>query len=176
MAQFKNLEATFEAPEGELYIALASRPTLVWDMPGFSTAVGTVPILYTRNGGANQRWRFEDVNTGTMYTFFRIVNVHSGLTLAFQPDRTIGQQPHHTGVSQEQRWAMGYPGFHGSSFDPAKPAQPHPTGSTGIRLRVLSHEGPEGGPVDATPASSGTRIALSPWATFETGWTFIAAT
>ncbi|MFJ4910429.1 RICIN domain-containing protein [Streptomyces sp. NPDC093249] len=178
MARFKDREATFEAPDGELYIGLASQPGLVWDMPRFSTTPGTVPILYTRNGGANQRWRFELDHESGVYTFFRIVNVHSGLTLALQPDDTIAQQPAApTGPEgSHQTWAMAYPGFTGSSFEPAKPARPHPTGSTGTRLRIRGPEGVGGGPVDSIPATAGTPITIGRWETFETGWTFIAAT
>ncbi|WP_406401964.1 RICIN domain-containing protein [Streptomyces uncialis] len=174
MARFKDSDETHEAPDGELYIALASQPGLVWDMPRASTAAGTAPIVYTRNNGANQRWRFEVDHDSGVYTFFRIVNVHSGLALSVQPDRTITQQPP-TGIGRpagsHQLWAMGFPGSAGSSFDPARPAQPHPTGSTGIRLSMRNHQ-----PVDVTPASSGTLIAFSRWETFEPGWTFIAAT
>lgn len=172
MAQFRDLDETHQAPDGELYIALASHPTLVWDMPRLSTAPGTAPIIYTRNNGANQRWRFEVDHHGTRYTFFRIVNVHSGLVLAVQPDRTITQQPHADAGQPEgrrQMWAMGYPGFNGSTYEPAKPSQPHPTGSKGTRLRILEHD-----PVDATP-TSGTLITFSEGAAFETGWTFTAA-
>ncbi|MFE9663149.1 RICIN domain-containing protein [Streptomyces sp. NPDC005955] len=176
MAEFRDINETHQAPDGELYIALASHPTLVWDIPRSSTAPGTAPIIHTRNNGANQRWRLEVDHDSGVYTFFRIINVHSGLALAVQPDRTITQQPraeagHSQPAGRRQLWAMGYPGFTGSTFDPAKPAQPHPTGSQGTRLRILEH-----GPVDATPVASGTRIALSRGAAFETGWTFIAAT
>ncbi|MFF6974418.1 hypothetical protein GTW66_24835 [Streptomyces sp. SID5473] len=174
MAQFRDLNETHQAPDGELYIALASHPALVWDMPRASIAPGTAPIIYTRNNGAHQRWRFEVDHHGTKYTFFRIVNVHSGLALAVQPNRTITQQPYADAGQPEgrrQMWAMGYPGFAGSTFDPAKPAQPHPTGSLGTRLRILEHD-----PVDATPAASGTLITFSQGAAFETGWTFTAAT
>ncbi|MFE2044204.1 RICIN domain-containing protein [Streptomyces sp. NPDC059477] len=139
-----------------------------------STAPGAAPIIYTRNNGAHQRWRFEVDHHGTKYTFFRITNVRSGLALTVQPDGTITQQPHAASDQpggRRQLWAMGYPGFAGSTFDPAKPAQPHPTGSQGTRLRILDHN-----PVDATPAASGTLITLSEWAAFETGWTFTAAT
>ncbi|MFI1015781.1 RICIN domain-containing protein [Streptomyces sp. NPDC020965] len=127
---------------------------------------------YRGNNGANQRWRFEVDHHGTRYTFFRIVNVHSGLVLAVQPDRTITQQPHADAGQPEgrrQMWAMGYPGFNGSTYEPAKPSQPHPTGSKGTRLRILEHD-----PVDATP-TSGTLITFSEGAAFETGWTFTAA-
>ncbi|MER6914607.1 RICIN domain-containing protein [Streptomyces sp. NPDC000594] len=172
MAQFRDLDETHQAPDGELYIALASHPTLVWDMPRASIAPGTAPIIHTRNNGAHQRWRLEVDHHGTRYTFFYIVNVHSGLALTVQPDRTITQQPKaaYDQGGRRQMWAMGYPGFAGSTFDPAKPDQPHPTGSRGTRLRILEHE-----PVDATP-SSGTLITLlNTWAVFETGWTFTAA-
>ncbi|MEW1552096.1 RICIN domain-containing protein [Streptomyces tsukubensis] len=174
MAQFRDSNETHQAPDGELYIALASHPALVWDMPRLSTTPGTAPIIHTRNNGANQRWRLEVDHDSGVYTYFRIINVHSGLALAVQPDRTITQQPHAEArqpAGRRQIWAMGYPGFSGSSQEPAKPAQPHPTGSQGTRLRILEH-----GPVDASPAASGTLIALSRGADFETGWTFIAAT
>ncbi|MEU0692159.1 RICIN domain-containing protein [Streptomyces uncialis] len=174
MAQFRDLDESHQAPDGELYIALASHPTLVWDMPRASTAPGTAPIIYTRNNGAHQRWRFEVDHDGTKYTFFYLVNVHSGLVLTVHPDRTITQQPklaHEQRENRRQLWVMGYPGFSGSTFDPAKPSQPHPTGSRGTRLRVVDYN-----PVDVTPATSGTLITLSEWASFETGWTFIAAT
>ncbi|MFF3556112.1 RICIN domain-containing protein [Streptomyces tsukubensis] len=173
MAHFRDLDESHQAPDGELYIALASHPTLVWDMPRASTAPGTAPIIHTRNNGAHQRWRFEVDHDSGKYTFFYIVNVRSGLALTVQPDRTITQQPKvvYEQGGRRQLWAMGYPGFAGSTFDPAKPAQPHPTGSRGTRLRVLEHD-----PVDATPAASGTLITFSQGAAFETGWTFTAAT
>ncbi|MFI1018214.1 RICIN domain-containing protein [Streptomyces sp. NPDC020965] len=171
MAQFRDLDESHQAPDGELYIALASHPTLVWDMPRLSTVPGTAPIIHTRNNGANQRWRFEVDHYSGKYTFFYIVNVHSGLALTVHPDRTITQQPKvpYEQGGRRQLWAMGYPGFYGSTFEPAKPSQPHPTGSRGTRLRMLEHD-----PVDASPAS-GTLIAFSQGAAFETGWTFIAA-
>ncbi|MEU3601251.1 RICIN domain-containing protein [Streptomyces sp. NPDC006798] len=177
MARFKDLDATFEAPDGELYISLASHPNLVWDMPRFSTTAGTTPILYTRNNGANQRWRFEIHHAGTVYTFFNIINVHSGLALALQPDNTISQQVrvNPSSQTQQQSWVMGYPGSRGNTFEPARPAEPHPTGSTGTRLRVHGARG-GGGPVDAAHAVSGTPITLNLWENFETGWTFTAAT
>ncbi|MER5766218.1 RICIN domain-containing protein [Streptomyces sp. NPDC001985] len=172
MAHFRDLDESHQAPDGELYIALASHPALVWDMPRASTAPGTAPIIHTRNNGAHQRWRFEVDHDSGKYTFFFIVNVRSGLALTVQPDRTITQQPkaaYELG-GRRQLWAMGYPGFAGSTFDPAKPSQPHPTGSQGTRLRILEHE-----PVDVAPVS-GTLIALlTRWDVFETGWTFIAA-
>ncbi|MFE5857782.1 hypothetical protein ACFQ61_31765 [Streptomyces sp. NPDC056500] len=126
MAQFEDLEESPEAPDGELYIALASRPTLVWDMPRSSTAPGTAPIICIRNNGANQRWRFEVGHHGTKYTFLRILNVHSGPALAVQPDRTITQQlrvalrgpdGRWQQAGRLQVWAVGYPGFAGSTFD-----------------------------------------------------------
>lgn len=175
MAQFRDSDETHQAPDGELYIALASQPTLVWDMPRLSTAPGTAPIIYTRNNGANQRWRFEVDHDSGVYTFFRVINVHSDLALTVQPDRTITQQPVVLTDPWPQRrlqlWAMGFPGSAGSSFDPSRPAQPHPTGSTGTRLRILNHN-----PVDAAPATAGTLIASSRWEHFEPGWTFIPVT
>ncbi|MER7049291.1 RICIN domain-containing protein [Streptomyces jumonjinensis] len=131
MAQFRDINETHEAPDGELYISLASHPTLVWDMPRASTAPGTAPIIYTRNNGAHQRWRFEVDHHGTKYTFFRIINVHSGLALAVQPDRTITQQPHAASdqpSGRRQMWAMGYPGFAGvaPSTRPSPPSRTPP--------------------------------------------------
>nr|WP_238937378.1 RICIN domain-containing protein [Streptomyces clavuligerus] len=180
VAQFKDRDTTFQAPDGDLYICLASKPNLVWDMPRSSTTAGTAPILHTRNNGANQRWRLEITDFQvSFYTYFRILNVHSGMALSVNDDNTLSQQPRDTTGTPpgpRQIWAMGHPGSVGNSYAPAKPTRPHPTGSTGIRLRVVNFDVKElGGPVDANPATSGTRLTFSPWKTFEEGWTFTTA-
>ncbi|WP_329012271.1 RICIN domain-containing protein [Streptomyces sp. NBC_00690] len=128
MAQFRDSNETHQAPDGELYIALASRPRLVWDMPCTSTAPGTAPIIHTRNNGAHQRWRFEVDHHGTKYTFFRIFNVRSGLALAVQPDGTIAQQPR---AEYQQPQGAGSCGPWASPVSPAAPsARPGPPSRT----------------------------------------------
>ncbi|MFE3074326.1 RICIN domain-containing protein [Streptomyces sp. NPDC059247] len=165
-----------------MFIHLAGRPDLVWDMAGASQLAGGKVLLWPRHGGANQRWRvtiFHD-EKDSPYTWFRITNVHSGMALVHQADgNAFVQQPAGQPLSDEgwgQVWAMGYPGFAGSSYDPARPAQPHPTGSDGVRVRFKGSYKSGGVVAVAAPETSGTYLSSTErWQDFETGWKFIAA-
>ncbi|GAA2250120.1 hypothetical protein GCM10010232_42460 [Streptomyces amakusaensis] len=177
MPRIRDREATFDIPDGDVFIHLAGQPNLVWDLAGASQQAGGRALLWPRHGGANQRWRvtvFDDENQ--FYTWFRITNVHSGMALVHQEaSNTFVQQP----LAQDgwsQIWAAGYPGFTGSSFDPARPAQPHPTGSDGIRLRYKGSSSLGGVITVAAPEASGTNLSSTDrWDNFETGWKFVAA-
>ncbi|GLF97882.1 RICIN domain-containing protein [Streptomyces yaizuensis] len=176
MPTIRDREARFDIPDGEVFIHLAGRPDLVWDMAGHSQQAGARALLWQRHGGANQRWRvtiFDDENQ--FYTWFRITNVHSGMALVHQADGDVFVQQPLAQDGWSQVWAMGYPGFAGSSYEPARPAQPHPTGSDGIRVRFKGDYRSGGEVAGATPETSGTKLSSAPWNAFETGWKFVAA-
>ncbi|MEU0687331.1 RICIN domain-containing protein [Streptomyces uncialis] len=182
MPRIRDREATFDIPDGDVFIHLAGRPDLVWDMAGASRQAGGKALLWPRHGGANQRWRVTNFydEPNNHYTWFRITNVHSGMALVHQQDtNTFVQQPAGQPLSDEgwdQVWAMGYPGFVGSSYDPARPAQPHPTGSDGVRARFKGAYRTGGVVAVAVPETSGTYLSSTEsWPDFETGWKFVAA-
>ncbi|MFD7552072.1 RICIN domain-containing protein [Streptomyces sp. NPDC059816] len=182
MPTIRDRETRFTIPDGEVFIHLAGRPDLVWDMAGASQQAGGKALLWQRHGGANQRWRvttFFDQEDNP-YTWFRITNVHSGMALVHrEADNAFVQQPAGQPLSDEgwaQCWAMGYPGFAGSSYAPSKPSQPHPTGSDGIRVRFKGSYKSGGVVTTAAPEASGTYLSSTEnWADFETGWRFVAA-
>lgn len=175
MPRIRDREETFDIPDGEVFIHLAGQPDIVWDMTANSTLAGGKTVLWRRHGGANQRWRVTVFDDETpYYTWFRIINVHSGMALVHQAagDAIVQQPLAEDGWSQV--WAMGYPGFVGSSYEPAKPAQPHPTGSDGVRLRFQG-DGP-GKLAIAAPETAGTNLSTTRRsADYETGWTFVTA-
>ncbi|MEW1552327.1 RICIN domain-containing protein, partial [Streptomyces tsukubensis] len=156
--------AAFDIPDGEVFIHLAGRPDLVWDMTGYSQQAGGRALLWQRHGGANQRWRvttfFDEADNP--YTWFRIINVHSGMALVHRAENdALVQQPAAPHLSREgwsQVWAIDYPGRSGSSLGPAKPSQPHPTGSDGVRLRFKG-EYISGKLITVTPETSGTHLS-----------------
>ncbi|MGV9312842.1 RICIN domain-containing protein [Streptomyces sp. NPDC003691] len=177
MPRIRDRDATFDIPDGEVFIHLAGQPNLVWDMAGASQQAGGRMLLWPRHGGANQRWRvtvFNDENQ--FYTWFRITNVHSGMALVHQLEGdTFVQQPL-AADGWSQIWAMGYPGSAGSSYSPARPAEPHPTGSDGLRLRYKGGHSGGGVVAVAAPETSGTYVSsVNRGDGFETGWRFVAA-
>lgn len=176
MPRIRDREESFDIPDGEVFIHLAGHPDIVWDMTGNSRQAGGKTVLWRRHGAANQRWRLTVFNDETpYYTWFRIINVNSGMALVHQEEGdAFVQQPLSEEDGWSQVWAMGYPGFSGPSGYPAKPPQPHPTGSDGVRLRFQG-DGP-GKLAIAAPESTGTNLSSNwRWADFETGWKFVAA-
>ena len=59
------------------YTVTNSTGTLVWDDPGWATALGTNLELWPSNGGANQKWIFTSVGNG----YYTITNDSNGLVV-----------------------------------------------------------------------------------------------